>query len=194
MANVLVVDAHPDAAPERFVHALADAYAEGARGGGHDVDVVRLAGMDVPRLVTREEWERDAPPEAIRAVQERLRAADTIVVVFPLWLGDMPALLKAFLEQALRPGFAFAYVEGGALPRKLLGGKSARIVVTMGMPALVYRWFFGAHSVKSLKRNILQFVGIKPVRTTLIGNVEGSGPVGRRKWLDEMRRLGRSAS
>ncbi len=39
----------------------------------------------------------------------------------------------------------------------------------MGMPALVYRWYFRAHSVRSLERNILGFVGIAPVNETLIG-------------------------
>lgn len=96
------------------------------------------------------------------------------MIVYPLWLGSMPALLKAFFEQVFRPGFAIA---NG--PRKspwpgLLRGKSARIVVAMGMPAFVYRWFFLAHSLKSLERNILRFSGIGPIKETLIGSVEGS--------------------
>jgi putative NADPH-quinone reductase len=83
----------------------------------------------------------------------------------------MPALLKAFLEQVLRPGFAFERGARNPFTAKRLGGRSARIVVTMGMPALVYRWVFRAHSVKSLERNILGFAGIGPVRETLIGGV-----------------------
>ena len=60
----------------------------------------------------------------------------------------------------------------------------------MGMPSLVYRWYFRAHSVKSLERNILGFVGIAPVDETLIGGVEGLGLEGVRKWTTEMRKLG----
>src|SRR6185295_12023354 len=90
-----------------------------------------------------------------------------------LSVGDMPALLKGFLEQIARPGFAFAAASAGGMGQKLLGGRSARVVVTMGMPALVYRWYFQAHSVRSLERNILGFVGIGPVHRTLIGMVEG---------------------
>ena len=63
--------------------------------------------------------------------------------------------------------------------KRLLTGKTARIVVTMGMPAFVYRWYFGGHSLKSLERNILRFVGIRPVRESLIGMVEGSDAGGR---------------
>jgi len=59
------------------------------------------------------------------------------VLLFPLWLGDMPALLKGFLEQVARPGFAFAVERDSPLISKLLAGRSARVVVAMGMPALL---------------------------------------------------------
>jgi putative NADPH-quinone reductase len=112
------------------------------------------------------------------------------VLIFPLWLGDMPALLKGFLEQVARPGFAIGVDGQGGPGAKLLKGRSARVVVTMGMPAFVYRWYFGAHSIRSLERNILRFVGFAPVRRSLIGLVEAKG--GRReRWLAALARLGR---
>jgi putative NADPH-quinone reductase len=104
----------------------------------------------------------------------------------------MPALLKAFLEQVFRPGFAVAAGEHGLSPG-LLKGKSARIVVTMGMPALIYRLYFRAHSLKSLERNILRFSGMGPIRETLIGSVETIGDDARRKWLARLAELGRRA-
>ena len=105
---------------------------------------------------------------------------------YPLWLGGMPALLKGFLEQVLRPGFAFSMDKASA---KKLKGRTARIVVTMGMPALIYRWYFGAHGLKMLKRSILGFCGIGPVGSTLFGAVEGN-PRGRDAALAKMRVLG----
>ena len=69
-------------------------------------------------------------------------------------------------------------------------GRSARIVVTMGMPAFVYRWVFFVHSPKSLERNILRFAGISPVKVTLHGGWGGMNEKQRAGWLDEMRRLG----
>ena len=43
----------------------------------------------------------------------------------------------------------------------------------MGMPAFIYRWYFGAHGLKSLERSIPCFVGIRPIRETLIGMIGG---------------------
>jgi len=112
------------------------------------------------------------------------------VILYPLWLGAMPVLLKALLEQVSRPGFAFEYRSRG-MPKKLLTGKSARIVVTMGMPAFVYRWYFRAHSLKSLAHNVLDFVGIGPIRASLIGMIEGKR-TRRDRWIARMHALGRT--
>lgn len=73
------------------------------------------------------------------------------------------------------------------------GCPSARVVMTMGMPAWAYRWYFRAHSLKSLERNILRFSGIGPIRETLIGSVEAIKPERRQRWLAELRDLGAAA-
>lgn len=112
------------------------------------------------------EWEEQTVEKDILSAQELIVWADHIVLFFPLWMGTMPAMLKAFLEQTLRPSFINTKPNGG------LRSKSVRIIVTMGMPAFVYRWYFGAHGLKNLQRNIFRFCGAKPVRTTLIGSVE----------------------
>ncbi|MBV5277239.1 NAD(P)H-dependent oxidoreductase, partial [bacterium] len=99
--------------------------------------------------------------------------------------------LKALLEQVFRAGFGMAESPRGPVPQ--LKGRSARLVVTMGMPALVYRWYFRAHSIKSLERNILGFVGIAPVNETLIGMVDELEAAGVKKWQDKLRKLGAAA-
>jgi putative NADPH-quinone reductase len=129
-------------------------------------------------------------PASLEAAQQAIGWAEHLVIFYPLWLGTLPAILKGFLEQVLRPGFALDESKSG-LPRGLLSGKSARIVVTMGMPALVYRWFFRAHSLKSLERNVLKFCGIGPVRETLFGMVDAASPAKREKWLARLGALGR---
>ena len=191
MGRITIIQGHPDAAGGHFCHALAQAYSRGASAAGHEVREIDIARLDIPVLRSKGEWESPDYPRAIRGAQTDLEWASHLVIVYPLWLGSMPALLKAFLEQALRPGFAIASAEGAAIWDKLLAGRSARIVVTMGMPALVYRWYFRAHSLKSLERNILGFVGIKPVKETLIGAVETCGGAQRRKWLEKLAALGR---
>ena len=71
--------------------------------------------------------------------------------------------------------------------------RAARVVVTMGMPALVYRWYVRAHSVKSLERNILGFVGIAPLHETLIGLTGDMNAADAAKWPGKLKRLGARA-
>jgi putative NADPH-quinone reductase len=191
-ARILILNGHPDTSRKGPCGALADAYAEGAESGGHSVERLDIGALQFDLLRSQAEFETGTAPADIAAAQEAIRRAEHLVVVFPLWLGDMPALLKGFFEQTLRPGFAFAYRPSG-FPQKHLAGRSARIVVTMGMPAFVYRWYFRAHAVKNLKRNILGFVGYGPVRDTIVGSVATAKPATMARHFETMRALGRTA-
>jgi putative NADPH-quinone reductase len=189
--RIVLVQGHPDPAGGHFCHALAETYANAATGAGHEVRTISVAHLSFPLLRNAAQWESEAPPPAIVHAQEALTWAEHLVIVFPLWLGDLPALLKGFFEQTLRPGFAIGKAQPRKLWPKLLKGRSARIVVTMGMPAFFYRFYYRAHSVKSLKRNVLEFCGLSPVRASLIGTVEAKG--GREKALAALGRLGAAA-
>lgn len=150
-----------------------------------------MAELQFPLLRSKHEWGKGAVAPAIESAQETIRWAEHLVFLYPLWLGDVPALFKAFLELVARPGFAIAAADQG-MPRKLLKGRSARVIVTMGMPALFYRIVYRAHSLRSLERNILAFAGISPVRHSIIGGVEGSDGH-RQRWIERVRRLGANA-
>jgi putative NADPH-quinone reductase len=189
--RIVILQGHPDNAAPHLLHALADAYAEAARKAGHEVRIVRIADIDFPLLRSQHDWEHAPVPPQLAQAQQDIGWANHILLCFPLWLGDMPALVKGFLEQVARPGFAFKADESrNPFTAKGLKGRSARVVVTMGMPALAYRWFYRAHSVKSLERNILGFVGISPVHATLIGMVGNMKPDAAQKWKRRMAVLG----
>lgn len=188
--RIVVIQAHPDPDPERFCRLLSNAYIKGAHEAGNELRLIDLARLDIPLLRSQQEWLEGGVPPSLRAAQSDIDWAEHIVIFYPLWMGTMPALLKAFLEQVLRPGFAFTYGGAAGLPKKLLKGRSARIVVTMGMPALFYRGYFLAHSLKSLKRNILGFCGIGPIRTTLVGAIDSGGNPRHQKWIAKLWMLG----
>lgn len=194
--RILVIQGHPDRASHHFCRALADAYAEGATVAGHDVRRIDLAQIDFPLLHSQEEFVHGSIPESLKPALEAILEAEHVVFVFPLWLGTMPALVKAFLEQVMRPGTAFAYADDQdeRFPKTLLKGRSARIFVTMGMPALFYRLWYQAHGISAMRRNILKFVGFKPVRQTFFGMVEDVSEEKRRQWLERVRRLGGKAA
>ncbi|MDT8999975.1 NAD(P)H-dependent oxidoreductase [Paucibacter sp. APW11] len=188
--RILIIQGHPDGSTPHLCHALARAYVDGAERGGHQVRALDVAALDFPLLRSQQDWEHGSLPAGLIESQQALAWCEHLLLVFPLWLGEMPALLKAWLEQVARPGFAFKAEGANPFAQKGLSGRSARIVVTMGMPALVYRFFYRAHSLRSLERNILGFVGIAPIQETLIGMVEQLGPTGAEKQFKRLRQLG----
>lgn len=144
--------------------------------------------MDIALL--RNPADFTAPPgEAIRKAQDAVLRCHHLVVIYPLWLGTMPALVKAFFEQLCRNEFAIA-AGGKGWPRQMLKGRSARVIVTMGMPAAAYRVFFGAHGVKGFESGILGMSGFKPMRETLIGGAGEVKPKRADALLARMRALG----
>ena len=151
----------------------------------HRVDV---ADLELGVLRTKRAWDTEMPAPEILALRERVAESDHLAIVFPLWLGTMPAYFKAFWEQLLRTGVPQT---GKATAPSILRGKSARIVVTMGMPAPVFRWYFGGYGVKCFARGILKIMGVAPIRTTVLGSVAGRGEAGYQHWMKAMSELGR---
>jgi putative NADPH-quinone reductase len=192
--RITLIQGHPDPRGGHFGHALAAAYGESATDAQHDVKTIEVARLEFALVRSAEEWRNAAPAPSIREAQDAIAWAEHVVIFFPLWLGDMPALVKGFLEQTLRPGFAIGKAGAGRLPKKLLKGRSARIVATMGMPAFFYRAYYRSHSVKSLKRNILEACGFSPVRTSLVGTVEGKSLGAHELWLAKMATFGRAGT
>jgi putative NADPH-quinone reductase len=181
--KVLVINGHPDPRKERFCAALCAAYVKGAAARGHDIRRLDVGALDFGLVGSADEF--TAPPtDVIRKAQGDISWADHLVVVHPLWLGGTPARLKGFFEQVFRYGFALSTERA---MKGLLTGKSARVIVTMGMPAPVFRWVFGAHGLKALERGIFWVSGMGPIRHTILGGVE-TGP--RARWLATVEGLG----
>ncbi|MCC5995525.1 MAG: NAD(P)H-dependent oxidoreductase [Oceanicaulis sp.] len=192
MTRICLINAHPDPAPERFCHALADACQAGAESAGHTVSRFDAGAIDYGFLTRAHDFSTPAP-DAVRAVQDALSASDHLVLIYPLWLGTMPARTKALLEQLGRENF---FLDTGSdssqWPARKMRGKSARVIVTMGMPEFAYRLFFRSHSLKALETGILGLAGFSPVRSTVFGMVEGSAER-RARMLEDARKLGAQA-
>jgi len=191
--SILIIQGHPDAERRHFGHALAESYHAGAAEAGHTVVEIAIATLELPLLRRAEDWAQPTTLPGMLAAQKAIAAANHLVFIYPLWLGDMPAMLKVFLEQVSCGGFVMAVDAKGRWERKL-DGKSAHIIVTMGMPAFVYRWYFMAHSLKSFARNILGFSGVSPIATSIVGSVDGEASAPHRvRWLEKMRAAGAAA-
>jgi putative NADPH-quinone reductase len=98
--------------------------------------------------------------------------------------------LKGFIDRTFLPGFAFKYRENSKFWDRLLSGRSARLLVTMDTPGWYYRFVSRQPGHQMMRRTILGFSGVKPVRISTFGPVRGSGERARDQWLTRARALG----
>lgn len=189
MKQILIINGHPD--KESYNFALAAAYEEGAVSSGATVNVINICDLDFnPNLQFGYRKRTELEPDLVNA-QGKLKEADHIVWIYPVWWGSVPAMMKGFLDRVLLPGFAFKKREGSVWWDKYLSGKTSRIICTMDQPTWYYRIFNGSPSHYAMKRLTLNFIGIKSVKITSIGPLRLSKPVFREQWLKRVEALGK---
>jgi putative NADPH-quinone reductase len=191
MAKIAIIVGHPSTGT--YCEALGEAYARGARANGHEVALIKLSELAFDPIL-HNGFAQDQPlePDLIEA-QSAIRAAAHTVWIWPLWLGFPPALLKGFLERILTDGFAFERMDNPPFYKPLLTGRSARVFVTMQMPAWMFILLAGSRAARTFSKQILAFVGMKPVRRTYFGMVQHVGQAKRSRWLDKIEAMGRAA-
>lgn len=187
--KILLIHGHPDS--ESFNRALAHAYKKGALESGAEVREIFVGELIFnPNLQfgyrKRTELESD-----LLDAQEKIKRADHLVWVFPVWWGGMPAVLKGFIDRVFLPGFAFQKRENSLWWDKLLTGKSARIITTMDQPTWYYWLVYKQPSTQMLKKTTLQFCGVSPVRVTSFGPIRLSSEAFRLKALKKVEGLGK---
>lgn len=190
MKKILIIQGHPD--KESYCYSLAEAYEKGAIASGAQVKVIKTGELDFNPNLAFGYRKRMSLEPCLEQAQESILWAEHIVMVFPVWWGMVPAVLKGFLDRVFLPGFAFQKRVDSLWWDKLLKGRTARIISTMDQPAWYYRLIYNMPSNNAIKKLTLEFCGIKPVKTTNIGPLKHSKENFRKKWLDKVEALGRS--
>lgn len=134
--NVLIINGHPD--KESFNNALSESYYNGAKLSTTQVEVINLRDLEFnPNLQYGYRYRTELEPDLEVAI-EKIKNANHLVWVFPIWWGGMPAILKGFIDRTFLPGITFEIEEGKLRPNKLLKGKTLRLIITSDSP----RWYY----------------------------------------------------
>jgi putative NADPH-quinone reductase len=188
MKKILVINGHPNKAS--FNYGLSEAYKKGAEKSGNKIKEIFVGELEFnPNLQFGYQKRTELEPDLLEAWED-IKWAEHIVWIYPLWWGFMPTILKGFIDRLFLPNFAFQYKENSTQWDKLLKGKTAHIVNTMDYPVWYYKWFLRARGTKIMKNMILNFVGIKTIKTTYIAPIKNSNLEFREKWINKVETLG----
>ncbi|MFJ5936550.1 NAD(P)H-dependent oxidoreductase [Streptomyces sp. NPDC093071] len=158
--KTLIVHAHPE--PKSLNGSLKDLAVSTLEEAGHEVRVSDLYAMGWKAVVDGADYGSQASSplkvaadsgrafdagtltEDVRAEQEKLLWADTVVFQFPLWWYTMPAILKGWVDRVFTYHFAYGVGEhsdtkyGERFGEGTLAGKRALLSVTVGGPRSHY--------------------------------------------------------
>jgi len=190
MKNILIINGHPNAVS--FNNALADAYKKGALSQNALIDAINIRELNFnPNLEFGYSKRSELEPDLLLA-WEKIKKADHLVFIFPMWWGFMPAMMKGFFDRMLLPGFAFKYRENSMLWDKLLKSKTAHIICSTDYPVFYYKWILREPGIKTIRKMILNFCGIKTTKTTYIGPIRNSSTEFRALALTRVHKLGQN--
>jgi NAD(P)H dehydrogenase (quinone) len=189
--RVLVVLAHP--LKESFAASVSGMVVSALEAKGHQVDLLDLYAENFdPRLSEAERASYMTGTYDLSAVApyaERLTAAEALILVFPQWWFNLPAILKGFVDRVFAPGVAFDYAADGIkLEPKLEKLKYLWVFSTTGSPWWVVKFYMGDPVRRILKRGVAAFCGKRvDFRMTCLHNMDDTTQAKREKFLEKVR-------
>jgi len=173
---------------DSFTKAITDKLVDESSVKGHEIKIVDLyADKFDPVLNASDMLPEVETPKDILAYQELIKWADHYSVVYPLWWGQMPAILKGFIDRVFANGVAFQY--GAEGPKGLLEGRSARLIINTGTPDVYYAQS-GMHDaqVRVNDAGVFGFCGID-TQIKFFGDVAMGSDDLRKGYLDQVAKL-----
>lgn len=187
MKKIYILLGHTD--PATLSGAFADCYEKEAREAGHDVRRQDIGDMHFdPILHEGYKAIQELEPD-LKDFQENVRWAEHIVIFYPTWWSSMPAMLKGLFDRAWLPHYAFNFAHHGLTWKKLLKGRTARIITSANTTPWMLWFMYGPPTVV-LELALLRFAGIR-ARSTVFGPSERAGERTKARWFRKVERLGR---
>ena len=187
--KTLIVYNHPY--DGSFCHGILETVKASILKSGNEVDVIELDNEDFNPVMTAEDLkgflDHKIVDEKALDYANRLKQADNLVMIFPIWWELMPALTKGFIDKVIFPGAVYEYSKNGIGMNSTLSNlKSTTVITTMNTPKILYKIKFGNAIEKSLIRGTFKKLGFKNVKWINLDMVKFSKPEKRQKWLDNI--------
>lgn len=184
--KILVLLGHPD--KETYSGQIADRYEQGARAGGHEVARVNIGEITFDPILHKGYKEIQQLEPDLLSLQEKIRWADHLVIVYPNWWCTMPAILKGLFDRLWLPGFAFNFDKQTKKLIQRLSGKTARVIIVAGTHSPFQTWWKFGDYTNEIQYGILEFAGFK-TKVSAFGPCDHVDNVCREDWLGDVEQL-----
>ena len=188
MRTVIVFN-HPYS--ESYCNAILESVTKGLQKSGQEIDLIHLDQDNFNPRMTSEDLKAFVEHKAVDPLvidyHARLKKADHLVFIFPIWWDIMPAATKGFVDRVLSPGLAYDHhPRGYGLIPLLKNLKTITVITTMNKPKIMYSLLIGNLISKVMIKSIFKSMGYKNVRWISFTSVKRVSHTKRVKWLKEL--------
>jgi NAD(P)H dehydrogenase (quinone) len=174
-----------------YCNAILKAVTKGLQKASHEVDLMHLDNDGFNPAMSLSDLKgfvehKPIDPQVIE-YNERLKKADHIIFIFPIWWDIMPASTKGFIDRVLSPGVAYDHhPRGFGLVPLLKNLKSVTVITTMNKPKIMYSLPIGNLIRKVMLRSVFKTMGYKNLNWISFTSVKSVSQEKRVKWLNNL--------
>lgn len=189
--KILVFLGNPNA--DTYSGRLADAYVEGARASGFEVERININDLKFDPILHQGYKEIQQLEPDLLMVQEKIRWADHIVFIYPNWWCSMPAVMKGMFDRMWLPGFAFNFDKQTKKCIQRLKGKTAHVIIVAGTHSPFMTWWKFGDYTNEIAHGILGFSGLKTC-VSAFGPTERVSASVLDRWTEKVRHFGKKGT
>jgi NAD(P)H dehydrogenase (quinone) len=187
--KVVIVFNHPY--EKSYCNAILKSTQKGLLQAGHEVDLIHLDRDGFNPAMTAADLQAFVQHRAVDPLvieyQKRIKDADHLIFIFPIWWDIMPACTKGFIDRVLSPGFAYDHhPKGYGLVPLLNHLKGITIITTMNKPGIMYSLLIGNLIKKVMIKSAFGAMGYKKVDWISFTSVKRVSQEKRVKWLNNL--------
>lgn len=182
--RILIIVGHPDTSS--YCASLAKSYHDSAQFQGHEVKWIALSDLQFDPILRSTSLTIQPLEKDLIDAQAAIQWASHMVFAYPIWWWGMPALLKGFFDRVFLSGFAYRYRNKSIWWDKLLTVRSADLIVTLDTPAWYFRLIYRMPGHHQIKRTILHWCGIAPIKLMDFSPIKSSTPDQRECWRNKV--------
>lgn len=174
-----------------YCNAILNAVTTGLQKANHEIDLMHLDNDGFNPVMSKADLKafvnhKPIDPQ-VTDYNIRLKEADHLIFIFPIWWDLMPAMTKGFIDRVLSPRVVYDHhPRGFGLVPLLKNLKSVTIITTMNKPKIMYSLLIGNLIRKAMLRSVFKTMGYKNLNWISFTSVKSVSQEKRTKWLTNL--------
>lgn len=185
----MIIFNHPNEGS--YCNTILRSVTNGLQESKHELDIIHLDNDEFNPIMSKADLKAFVEHHPINPLvinyHQRLKKADHLIFIFPIWWDIMPATTKGFIDRVLFPSVIYDHhPRGFGLIPLLTNLKSITIITTMNKPGIMYSLLIGNLIKKVMLKSVFKTMGYKNLKWISFSSIKSVSRRKREKWLTSL--------